>query len=343
MFVAAQLDDAGLSDAAFRVLGRINRRWTPERGCYESKAKMVDTIPMSKDRLYAALDELDRRRFIERTGRGAGARIDPLPPSEWLTEEEAERLENVRETRTHRMSGNPGQTPGECLDNPDKLCPGNPDLRMSGNPGHKGDPPKGIHEGPSSTTTTQPGPDGGAVDPGAEGVVVDDQDQGAVVGGTEHADEKNAAWRMLQSRGVAQAVPLAADHWRHVPAAVEVYDRGLADGSIGGPGWFTGALPSWRTPTVAPAKQAATHTGRTPEQERGTAKTMGLLRDPTPPASADVVAASMAEAEAAIAEGARLRAEADEARRAERSRKRRARSAAGLPTPDDDVPQPQSS
>lgn len=287
MFVSAQLDEAGLSDAAFRVLGRIYRRWTPERGCYEAKASMVDSIPMSKDRLYAALDELDRRRFIVRSGRGAGARIDPLPPSEWLAEEEAARDENVRETQTNRMSGNPGQTQGECLDNPDKLCPENPDLRMSGNPGHKGDPPKGIHEGDFLATTTTPDGQEGA----PPMVVVED-------GGEEpeevdpDRDAKNRAWALLRDRDVADAVALAAEHWAVVPQAVEVYDRKLATGEVSGPGWLTGALRrGFRHESPTPARQAATRRGPLPEAVNPVALAHSIAEGPV--ASPETVAGAM--------------------------------------------------
>ena len=335
MFVLSDLDDAGLSANAFRVLGRVYRRWHPERGCYESKAEMRRGCRLGKDAFYSALNELEDRRFIRRSGRGPGARIDWRPPSDWLDEAPGPPAEFVRDRGTNGLSGSGDETPEVCPDPGTKVCPDPRDKGLSGSRDHKGIPPKGVHEGTQEETTAI-GPDLGSADrggvPGAA-VVLDGDGKAA----DPDRDAKNRAWRMLMDRRVAQAEPLAAEHWRHVPAAVEVYDRGLADGSIGGPGWFAGALPGWRTPTVAPAKQAATHTGRTPEQERGTRQGVEAAREiaagdvPGTPGS-PAVAAAMAEARTALEDGARRKAEAAEDRRQRRRAARRA-AAGDVPPP----------
>ena len=84
MLVSAAADDAGLSVHAFRVLGRICRRWSERDGCYESSANMARACRMKRDTLYRALGELEARSMIRRTDRpGRSSRIDPTPPSDW--------------------------------------------------------------------------------------------------------------------------------------------------------------------------------------------------------------------------------------------------------------------
>ena len=272
LYNPSQLDDAGLSANAFRVFGRICRRWTRARGCYESKPAMAEGCRMNRKTLYAALAELEDRRFIERTGRGPGARIDWRPPSEWLAEPAGVRPNPGPERSSQSEPLSPGVSPGSGAEvSPNPGAEGSSQSR-----GLKGYPPKGIHEGTKEETTAIGVGDGSAGPEPEPGAVVffeeDNPDPPTPTREADpHRDAKNAAFVALRERGVdaENATALAAEHWAIVPEVVERYDAGWESGDIAGPGWLIPTLRDYRRPRPTPAKQAATHTGRTPEQDRG--------------------------------------------------------------------------
>lgn len=83
MFVPAVVDDAGLSPNAFRIYGRICRRWSERQGCNEAKVNMARACGMGKTACFDALNELEERGMILRSGSGKASRIDLVPPSGW--------------------------------------------------------------------------------------------------------------------------------------------------------------------------------------------------------------------------------------------------------------------
>lgn len=78
------LDDAGLSVYAFRIAGRIGRRWNERRGCDESVNNMADGCGMDRKTAYAAIKELTQRGIVVKTTRpGKPSRFDFAPVEEW--------------------------------------------------------------------------------------------------------------------------------------------------------------------------------------------------------------------------------------------------------------------
>lgn len=198
---------------------------------------------------------------------------------------------------------------------------------------------------PERTTTIEVVREGDGLSE-SEGVVVLSEENGKAAdpAGADSANReaKNSAWYQLRERGVEDetARQLAAEHWAIVPEVLERYDAGWTSGDIGGPGWIVNALRGYVAPKPSPAKQAAKHTGRTPEQEHGSRLAVQLAAEPvpgTPGASAaqealEVAARSADEAAARRADEAAARRQQRRARRAEV-----ASAAAGLPT----TPEPQ--
>ena len=87
LFVAADLDELGLSPHAFRIACRIARRWDPEDGCYESVPNMAEGCRMDRKTGWKAVGELLERRVVEATPRpGKTTRYDFLPAREWVRE-----------------------------------------------------------------------------------------------------------------------------------------------------------------------------------------------------------------------------------------------------------------
>ena len=264
MFVPAALDDAGLSPEAFRIFGRVCRRWSPERGCDESKARMMAELGIGRDPFWAALRELEARRFVERSGRGKGARIDWLPPSEWLDARPAE-AENGPDSGPNRKVRQEDQTDDEWSGERTKEWSDSRTKRMVRNPDHKGIPPEGDPlKGPSEPAAAGRDEEGGA-DPVPDAAAVEDEKRG------DPSDPRNRAYVLLAERGVDGPVAkrLAAAHAAEsvdaVATACHRFDR---EGGKS-PGWLVRAVEEgYASAPPSPSRQAATP-GRPREAEEG--------------------------------------------------------------------------
>lgn len=143
------------------------------------------------------------------------------------------------------------------------------------------------------------------------------------------SDPRNRAWALLTDRGVDGPVArrLAAEHAAESVEAVAVVCHRFDREGDKSPGWLVRAVErGFAAATPTPARQAATHTGRTPEQDRGSRAAAEAAREiatgelpGTPGLSA---------ARAAVLDAQRIAEEAQARRTAEAQARRQQRRAA---------------
>jgi hypothetical protein len=104
-------DDAKLTQAQFRLFGRIYRRYNRTHGCYESLPEMAKGCKMSLNTARDAKRDLLARRMVVETERpGQTSRLDVTAPVEWIPLPIEDRGTPTKRTPT--KSGTP-TNPGE--------------------------------------------------------------------------------------------------------------------------------------------------------------------------------------------------------------------------------------